>query len=88
MKVILTYLSILVFQIIAAQETKWPGQSVDFSHGNLSVSDNHRFLVFEDGTPFFYLGDTTWELFHRLSKDDAEKYLENRHRIRFLVIQS
>ena len=25
-----------------------------------------RFLVTEDGTPFFWLGDTAWELFHRL----------------------
>ena len=32
----------------------------------LKVSDNHRFLVTEDGRPFFYLGDTAWELFHRL----------------------
>ena len=32
----------------------------------LKVSDNRRFLVHDDGTPFFYLGDTAWELFHRL----------------------
>jgi hypothetical protein len=24
----------------------------------LKVSDNHRYLVLADGTPFFYLGDT------------------------------
>ncbi len=44
--------------------------------------------VFEDGTPFFYLGDTAWELFHRLSKEDAEKYLENRREKGFTVIQA
>jgi Protein of unknown function (DUF4038) len=30
----------------------------------LKVSPNGRFLVKEDGSPFFYLGDTAWELFH------------------------
>jgi len=32
--------------------------SVDSRHGRLKVSENKRFLVHEDGTPFFYLGDT------------------------------
>ncbi|MFH0759512.1 MAG: glycoside hydrolase family 140 protein [Bacteroidota bacterium] len=73
--------------VLNAQE-KWIGPSVDFSHGKLRVSENRRFLVFEDGTPFFYLGDTAWELFHRLSKPDAEKYLENRRQKGFTVIQA
>lgn len=62
--------------------------SVDFSHGALKVSDNKRFLVFADGTPFFWLGDTAWELFHRLNREDAERYLENRREKRFTVIQA
>ena len=33
----------------------------------LKVSENKRFLVTADGKPFFYLGDTAWELFHRLN---------------------
>ena len=44
----------------------------------LKVSDNKRFLVKEDGSPFFYLGDTAWELFHRLNREEADKYLDNR----------
>ena len=35
----------------------------------LKVSDNKRFLVEENGKPFFYLGDTAWELFHRLTRE-------------------
>lgn len=54
----------------------------------LKVSDNHRFLVKEDGTPFFYLGDTAWELFHRLNKEEADRYLEDRARKGFTVIQA
>jgi hypothetical protein len=71
-----------------AQEVKWKGPSVDFSHGKLKISDNQRFLVYEDGTPFFYLGDTAWELFHRLNKEETERYLENRREKGFTVIQA
>jgi hypothetical protein len=64
------------------------GPSVDFRHGDLKVSDNRRYLVHADGTPFFWLGDTAWELFHRLSREEAERYLENRRAKRFTVIQA
>lgn len=54
----------------------------------LKVSDNKRFLVQANGTPFFWLADTAWELFHRLDRDDAERYLRNRAQRRFTVIQA
>jgi hypothetical protein len=62
--------------------------SVDFRHGDLKVSANRRFLVHADGAPFFYLGDTAWELFHRLNRAEAARYLENRRAKRFTVIQA
>ena len=54
----------------------------------LKVSDNHRFLVQADGQPFFWLGDTAWELFHRLNREEAEQYLKNRAERRFTIIQA
>ncbi len=54
----------------------------------LTTSPNRRFLTFNDGTPFFWLGDTAWELFHRLTLEEAEFYLENRRQKRFTVIQA
>lgn len=54
----------------------------------LKVSDNHRFLVTEDGRPFFWLGDTAWELFHRLNREEAVRYLDNRARLGFTVVQA
>src|SRR6266404_8282420 len=54
----------------------------------LKVSDNKRFLVKEDGSPFFYLGDTAWELFHRLNREEAVEYLTNRAKTGFTVIQA
>jgi Protein of unknown function (DUF4038)/Putative collagen-binding domain of a collagenase len=54
----------------------------------LKVSDNKRFLVTADGKPFFYLGDTAWELFHRLDREKAERYLKDRSARGFTVIQA
>jgi len=54
----------------------------------LKVSENRRFLVRDDGSPFFYLGDTAWELFHRATRADALHYLRDRATKRFTVIQA
>ena len=76
------FLSLAMFVLLTmqgnAQENLWEGNSVDFSHGKLEVSENGRYLQHEDGTPFFYLGDTAWELFHRLNEEEVVYYLENR----------
>lgn len=47
-----------------------------------------RYLAREDGEPFFYLGDTAWELFHRLSKEEIEKYMTERERQGFNAVQA
>jgi len=54
----------------------------------LAISQNQRFLVHKDGKPFFYLGDTAWELFHRLNREEAEQYLRDRANKGFTVIQA
>src|SRR4051812_22100349 len=54
----------------------------------LKVAPNSRYLVTADGKPFFYLGDTAWELFHRLNREEATRYLENRARKGYTVIQA
>jgi hypothetical protein len=54
----------------------------------LKISENKRFLVTAEGKPFFYLGDTAWELFHRLNREQADKYLEDRAKKGFTVIQA
>jgi hypothetical protein len=53
----------------------------------LHISDNKRFFVKADGSPFFYMGDTEWALFH-LSREDAELYLKDRAAKKFTVIQA
>jgi hypothetical protein len=54
----------------------------------LKVSENQRFLVTADGRPFFWLGDTAWELFHRATREEAERYLKRRAEQRFTVVQA
>jgi hypothetical protein len=54
----------------------------------LKICENRRFLVYDDGKPFFYLGDTAWELFHRSTRADALHYLQDRAAKQFTVIQA
>lgn len=54
----------------------------------LEVSDNKRFVVTDENQPFFWLGDTAWELLHRLTREETERYLRNRAARRFTVIQA
>ena len=55
---------------------------------DLKVSSNGRFLVKADGTPFFYMADTGWTLFTRITKEEADMYLEDRKNKGFNVIQA
>jgi hypothetical protein len=54
----------------------------------LKVSEDHRFLQTVTGKPFFWLGDTAWELFHKLTREEADLYLKNRADKGFTVIQA
>jgi hypothetical protein len=53
----------------------------------LKISSNQRFFTDGDGDPFFWLGDTGWLLFSKLTREEAEKYLEDRKNKGFNVIQ-
>jgi len=55
---------------------------------SLAVSENGRYIQDTSGKPFFYLGDTAWELFHRLDREEAAEYLKNRADKGFTVIQA
>lgn len=47
-----------------------------------------RYLYWWDSTPFFYLGDTAWELLHRLNREEIEEYMAVRERQGFTVVQT
>jgi len=52
----------------------------------IRISDNRRHLVWDDGRPFFWLGDTAWEIFHRTTLEEAEFYFENRAKKGFTLV--
>lgn len=54
----------------------------------LKVSADHRYLVTADNKPFFWLGDTAWELFHRLTREEADVYFRDRAAKGFNVIEA
>lgn len=58
-----------------------------WDYGVLRISPNKKNLLNGD-TPFFWLGDTAWDLFQRLNEADAQIYLKNRKEKGFNVIQA
>ncbi len=54
----------------------------------LKVSTNKRYLMQADGKPFLWIGDTAWELFHKLTDEEADFYLATRAKQGFTVIQA
>lgn len=54
----------------------------------IQVSENGRFFSLEDGSPFFWLGDTAWELFHALTVEEAELYFKTRSNQGYNVVQA
>jgi hypothetical protein len=54
----------------------------------LEISDNQHFIVTDDNKPFFWLGDTAWELIHRLTLPEIDLYLTDRANKGFTVIQT
>jgi hypothetical protein len=51
------------------------------------IGENRRFLSMDGGDPFFWLGDTAWDLLARMSREDIDYYLRIRAAQRFSVIQ-
>jgi hypothetical protein len=54
----------------------------------LQVSSNNSYLESVEGKPFLWIGDTAWELFHKLDREEAQMYLRNRAEKGFSVIQA
>lgn len=54
----------------------------------IGISSNGRFFQQRDGSPFFWLADTAWELLHRLSREEICDYLDLRRRQGFNTVQT
>ena len=49
---------------------------IPWENGKLKVSDEGRYLRHENGTPFFWLGETGWLMPERLNRDEVNYYLQ------------
>lgn len=54
----------------------------------LQISKSGHTFEMADGTAFFWLADTAWELFHRLNKEEIDHYLKKRKSQGYNVIQA
>lgn len=61
--------------------------SISFAQ-SLKVSENGRYLTKAAGSAFLWIGDTAWELFHKLDREEATEYLKNRKAKGFTIIQA
>ena len=67
---------LLIFVVLLSCSVFGIEAASPWSNGKLKVSENGRYLQHENGTPFFWLGDTGWLLPERLDRDEAEFYLD------------
>lgn len=77
----IVYTIVCLLTAIAVQAAK------PWDNGRLKVSDNGRFLQFENGRPFFWLGDTGWLLPERLDRDEANGYLSRCAKAGYNMVQ-
>lgn len=54
--------------------------------GRVVTSPDGRYLMYENGQPFFWLADTAWLLTDRMNIDEAEEYLVKRAEQGYTVI--
>lgn len=53
----------------------------------LRISENKRYFVRADGTPFIWLADTVWTMPQRLKWDDVDYFMQKRKAQGFTVLQ-
>ena len=80
MKKILTILALALLTTAAQAGKPW-------ENGKLQVSQNQRFLQFENGEPFFWLGETGWLLPEQLDRGEANYYLGRCREAGYNVVQ-
>jgi len=76
-------LSALLFgSAVSADAPSWE------QHGPLTVKEGSHVIEHTDGTPFLWIGDTGWALFQQLTREEVDRYLDDRAARGFTVIQA
>ena len=53
----------------------------------LRVAGNHRYLEYQNGTPFFWLGGTAWGMSEWFTREEVDLYFDNRKAKGFSLVQ-
>ena len=57
-----------------------------WDNGKLTVSADKHFIVHENGKPFYWIGNTAWEMTHFSKREEVDMFLENRHENGYTVV--
>lgn len=57
-----------------------------YRNGSIRTAEDPRFFAHENGTPFFWLGDTAWEITWKSRMNEVRAYISDRKRKGFTVI--
>ncbi len=78
------FLGVLIFIIIIAAQLMTNNDHSPLAP--VTVNPNGKYLIKSDGTPFYWIGDTAWDLHHRLTREEITAYLEDRKARGFSII--
>ena len=78
---------ILLGATVFSLSTYAEGNAKPWDNGKLKVSDNQRYLMHENGTPFFWQGETGWLLPERTDRAEAAYYLQRCREAGYNMVQ-
>ncbi|WP_199879890.1 glycoside hydrolase family 140 protein [Arundinibacter roseus] len=78
---------IFLLPVILSAQNRGPASGQP-SWQKLYIIKDKRFISQGADKVFFWMGDTAWELFHRLTREEVEYYLKNRAEKGFNVIHA
>lgn len=82
--IILSMAALLGCGTVSAQKSK---TYIPWDNGKLVVSEEGRYLKHENGTPFFWQGETGWLMPERLNRDEVSYYLEKCRKAGYNMVQ-
>ncbi len=75
-----------IMQSGAASLEQVLAETVTSNLAPVAISDNGKYLLDVNGEPFFWMGDTAWEMHHRLTREEIVTYLDDRQQKGITVI--
>jgi len=73
-------------RVVSVEEKGNESLKFPWDNGKLIISSDKHFLQHENGTAFFWLADTAWQLTQKLNIEEAKRYFTNRKDKDFNVI--